>query len=120
MTTLTLKASKVLHELGVVVERERYWIKPANEPRYVTFGPRNTFSENHGIAYPALLFSELLSALPEIGEKLGWKNIAEADATSMVYKTDSMPEWLYNAHRLTDTYLQSGMEGVSEELTKLL
>ena len=70
---------------------------------------------------------ELFTALPEIGEKLGWKASTETgfyrscvSPAGQGFAQEMQSTSEYHTHQLTDTYLQDGMSGVSEKVIKLL
>jgi len=104
--TLNLQASKAIQALGVEVESEEWWNEhdsPAGGSLWQLDGVRPHPLQ---VGYPAPNLQELLLALPEIGEKLGWSISPEAKRI--------------HAHHLLDIFLEKGMEGVSEEIIGLV
>lgn len=105
-------------------------------------GGGEVFGRSYTKNTPAPNLQELLTASPAIGEKLGWKEMCTDCATSFtqsiidcgVYKgavvyncgcgadVDPYKEegYVVQTHRLTDIYLQDGMEGVSDEIIRLI
>jgi len=116
-TTLNLEASKAIHELGVEVESEKWWSDElimqgiAKEWVIVT---SKAYDKAQYIPAPNL--QELFLALPEIGEKLGWDEREELRDPMF----NEIRNYKYYSLILTDTYLESGMEGVSKQVIELL
>ena len=135
-TTISLEASKLISELGVEIESEKYWVKhrrwEKKNKKMVEVKPfwilelwgKITRSEY----YPALSLQELFSALPAIGEKKGiienagvctncgaskMKYCICADAGICSYED-------YHAPKLLDTFLSQGMTGVSAEIIRII
>lgn len=161
-THLSLKASKLLHDKGIEVESEKWWTLP--EGKYVeVFMEMNPAYEDDELAptksqltdnpdfygvygepvnkIHAPSLQELFTALPAIGEKLGWdvgkvkKDLYE-DSRGYYFDMSQngeryihvghgkylpkVREWENIAHKILDTYLAGGMEQVSSYIVKLL
>jgi len=76
MKTTNLEASKAIASLGIEVESEKWWWYDGigwnigSTVSMVIEEELETFEK-----YPAPNFQELILILPEIGEKLGWKEL---------------------------------------------
>lgn len=95
MKTLTLEASKLLHDKGIEVDTMMYY----HSGRHVTsweMRGRTVSANNLPIPSPSL--DEVLDVLPAIDTKL---------------------ESEIDAHKILDTYLTGGMEAVSEYIISL-
>lgn len=141
--TLNQKASIAIKNLGVEIESEKWWQKvfagTRGECWEATTHLPQKITIDIGDAFPAPSLSELIAALPEIGEKLGWdkdpySTDPDTTLTLVLAEAYAQPEttiindvWQIHAHNLLDTFLTAettqkgtGMEAVSEEIIKLL
>ena len=119
MNTLNLQASKAIQALGVEVESEEWWNEhdsPAGGSLWQLDGVRPHPLQ---VGYPAPNLQELLLALPEIGEKLGWDVYTKVFVSGAGFSRSGKTEE-YHAHHLLDIFLEKGMEGVSEEIIGLV
>lgn len=120
MQTLSLKTSKKLAELGVEVESEEMWYIVDGKSYLLPYG---TCRMNWTEKYPALSLQEIFTALPAIGEKLGWEDSYVAFSATNADTGGTCSQWSGwkgIAHTLTDAYLANKMEGVDQELYTLL
>lgn len=124
MNTLNKEASKAVDDLGVEVlsENHLFWAVPRGGSNYELLSGGTPYQTISG-SYTALNLQELILVLPAIGEKLGWKE----------WMTDKLPccptcHGKYShmrtetamCHHLLDIFLTDGMEGVSQEIIKLI
>jgi hypothetical protein len=118
MKTLNLEASKALAKLGVEVESEVWWQSfYTGDIKLLNY--KEEKESNKYNCYPAPSFQELIEALPKIGEKLRWYDSPYFEVGSNT-KIEWTPDWYTNAQLLLDTLMEKGMEGVSEEVLRLL
>ena len=130
--TITKQASEKIAKLGISLKTENYYCSDVGEI---------TFSEDCkpfkkaicGKHLPLPNLQELFLALEEIGEKLGMRKAGNhcVSGDGCVENEGAMhegicawkyyeTEWKETAHRLTDIFLENGMEGVSEEIINLI
>ncbi len=122
-TTLSTKASKLIHDKGIVIECEKHWDSHAINKINDGFGltsdgeyPALSFGE-----YPAPNFQELILALDSIGEVMGWDGKTKElrhgnwdEVSNMTSEYISMTK--YQAHKLLDIFLKEGMSGCDKEV----
>lgn len=143
--TLNLEVSKLISELGVEIESEKYHIGDSDKNTFIGTGNETMKiygspfdgleQEEYQFVLPAPSLQELFSVLPAIGEKLKWLNIADPilvnhmSGSTFLYAKDieyetydlwKIPRTEKVAHNLLDTYLSHGMEGCSREIIKLI